>query len=34
MEESFNRDDFREGVESFVERRPPNFAALGALSRR
>jgi enoyl-CoA hydratase/carnithine racemase len=34
MQESFERDDFREGVDSFVERRPPKFAALSALSRR
>jgi enoyl-CoA hydratase/carnithine racemase len=25
MQRSFERPDFREGVESFVERRPPNF---------
>jgi len=29
MVESFTRDDFREGVASFVERRPPAFAPLG-----
>jgi enoyl-CoA hydratase/carnithine racemase len=28
---SFGRDDFREGVASFVERRPPAFAPLDAL---
>ncbi len=30
MEQSFERPDFREGVESFVERRPPDFPSLGA----
>jgi enoyl-CoA hydratase/carnithine racemase len=29
MQESFGRPDFREGVESFVERREPDFPALG-----
>jgi enoyl-CoA hydratase/carnithine racemase len=29
MMESFSGPDFREGVQSFVERRPPNFAPLG-----
>jgi enoyl-CoA hydratase/carnithine racemase len=28
MIESFARPDFREGVDSFVEKRPPNFARL------
>jgi enoyl-CoA hydratase/carnithine racemase len=28
MEQSFERPDFREGVESFVERRPPDFPPL------
>jgi enoyl-CoA hydratase/carnithine racemase len=28
MERSFERPDFREGVESFVERRPPRFSPL------
>jgi hypothetical protein len=27
---SFERDDFREGVASFVERREPRFAPLAA----
>ena len=30
MAESFGRPDFQEGVQSFVERRPPGFAGLGA----
>lgn len=30
MLESFGRPDFGEGVKSFVERRPPQFAPLGA----
>jgi enoyl-CoA hydratase/carnithine racemase len=30
MERSFERPDFREGVESFVERRAPEFPPLGA----
>jgi enoyl-CoA hydratase/carnithine racemase len=29
MGESFGRPDFGEGVQSFVERRPPQFAPLG-----
>jgi enoyl-CoA hydratase/carnithine racemase len=29
MQESFERPDFREGVESFVERRDPDFPPLG-----
>ena len=28
MEQSFERPDFREGVESFVERRAPDFPQL------
>jgi hypothetical protein len=28
MDDSLARDDFKEGVASFVERRPPTFAAL------
>lgn len=32
MEQSFERPDFREGVESFVERRPPDFPPLGGES--
>lgn len=28
MDESLARDDFKEGVASFVERRPPNFAPI------
>jgi enoyl-CoA hydratase/carnithine racemase len=30
MAESFGRPDFREGVQSFVERRPPRFKRIGA----
>jgi enoyl-CoA hydratase/carnithine racemase len=30
MEQSFERPDFREGVESFVERRPPDFPPLSS----
>jgi enoyl-CoA hydratase/carnithine racemase len=29
MLESFSRPDFKEGVQSFVEKRPPNFPRLG-----
>jgi len=28
MDESLARDDFKEGVASFVERRAPNFARI------
>ena len=28
MEESLTRDDFREGVRSFIERRAPRFSRL------
>ena len=28
MDESLERSDFNEGVKSFMERRPPNFARL------
>ena len=28
MDESLARDDFKEGVASFVERRPPNFSKI------
>jgi enoyl-CoA hydratase/carnithine racemase len=30
MEQSFERPDFREGVKSFVERRPPDFPPVDA----
>jgi enoyl-CoA hydratase/carnithine racemase len=30
MVESFGRPDFREGVQSFLEKRPPNFGRIGA----
>ena len=30
MIESFGRPDFREGVQSFLEKRPPDFGRLGA----
>jgi len=33
MQRSFERPDFREGVESFVERRPPNFPPVTEPSR-
>jgi enoyl-CoA hydratase/carnithine racemase len=33
MAESFGRPDFREGVESFVERRPPKFPGLAPAAR-
>jgi len=32
MVESFGRPDFKEGVASFVEKRPPNFQRLGSAS--
>ena len=28
MDESLARDDFKEGVASFVQKRPPNFARI------
>ena len=28
MDESLARDDFKEGVQSFVQKRPPNFARI------
>jgi enoyl-CoA hydratase/carnithine racemase len=31
MVESFGRPDFQEGVQSFLEKRPPNFGRIGAL---
>jgi enoyl-CoA hydratase/carnithine racemase len=30
MVESFNRPDFKEGVQSFLEKRPPSFERLGS----
>ena len=30
MTESLTRDDFKEGVASFLEKRPPRFARVGA----
>jgi enoyl-CoA hydratase/carnithine racemase len=30
MDESFARPDFSEGVQSFVDQRPPSFAGLRA----
>jgi enoyl-CoA hydratase/carnithine racemase len=30
MVESFGRPDFQEGVQSFLEKRPPNFGRIGA----
>ena len=32
MGESFDRPDFREGVKSFLEKRPPRFARVGEKS--
>jgi enoyl-CoA hydratase/carnithine racemase len=29
MVESFGRDDFKEGVRSFLEKRSPDFARIG-----
>ena len=29
MQESLSRDDFKEGVKSFQERRPPRFPPIG-----
>lgn len=34
MFESFSRPDFREGVQSFLDRRPPQFPRLGAPTER
>jgi enoyl-CoA hydratase/carnithine racemase len=33
MMESFTREEFREGVDSFIEKRPPRFGRLGARQR-
>ncbi len=30
MVESFGRPDFQEGVQSFLQRRPPKFERIGA----
>ena len=30
MVESFDRPDFKEGVQSFLEKRPPQFPRIGA----
>jgi enoyl-CoA hydratase/carnithine racemase len=31
MVKSFADTDFKEGVASFIEKRPPNFKAIGAV---
>jgi enoyl-CoA hydratase/carnithine racemase len=28
MQQSFDRPDFKEGVQSFIEKRPPQFARI------